>query len=65
MAAKMAAERNKGAMYRYISARILFKESTGRSQVIELINNIKLHLFLEIKKQLHIIKFADAIIDNK
>ena len=65
MAAKMAAERNKGAMSLYIRARMLFKESTGRSQVIELINNIKLHLFLEIKKQLHIIKFADAIIDNK
>ena len=65
MAAKMAAERNKGDMSLYIGARMLFKESTGRSQVIELINNIKLHLFLKIKKQLHIIKFADAIIDSK
>ena len=51
----MAAERNKGAMPLYIRARMLFKESTGRSQVKELINNIKLHLFLEIQKQLHII----------
>ena len=61
----MVAERNKGAMSLYIRARILFKDSTGRSHVIELINNIKLHLFLEMKMQLYIIIFADAIIDNK
>ena len=30
----------------------------------EFINNIKLHLFCDIKRQLHIIKFADVIIGD-
>ena len=48
MAAKMADERNKGAMSLNVRARML---STGR--------------FFDIKKQLHIIRFADVFINKK
>ena len=48
MATKMAAKRNKGAKSCHMRARMLFKVSTF-SSINEFFNNIKLHLFFDIK----------------